>query len=113
MDNGIDEKEGIGFCGQRYFAKSLGVWKLHPIAYWTEDDVFKYIKDNNIPLNPVYTKWNRLYKRCGCLPCTAYLDWEKKLSKSHPKLYRRIKQLQHPSQLTIPQMEVSANSSQQ
>ena len=98
MDNGFDEKEGIGFCGQRYFAKSWGIWKIHPLAYWKEEEVFKYIKDNNIPLNPVYTKWNKIYKRCGCLPCTAYLDWEKKLGKTHPKLYRKLKQIQDPKQ---------------
>lgn len=91
MDNGNDEKEGIGFCGQRYYVKSWGIWKAHPIAYWTEEEVFAYIKQNKIPLNPVYKKWNKIYKRCGCLPCTAYIDWEKKLSKSHPKLYNYIK----------------------
>jgi phosphoadenosine phosphosulfate reductase len=98
MDNGIKEKDGIGFCGQRYFAKNWGIWRLHPIAYWTEKEAFDYIKKNKIPLNPVYTKWNGIYRRCGCLPCTAYLDWEKKLSKTHPKLYRILKQKQNPQQ---------------
>jgi len=94
MDNGNDEKDGIGFCGQRYFVKGWGIWKLHPIAYWREKEVFEYIKINKIPLNPVYKKWNKIYKRCGCLPCTAYLDWEKKLSTTHPKLYNILKQKQ-------------------
>lgn len=98
MDNIVKEKDGIGFCGQRYFAKSLQIWRLHPIVYWTEKQVFKYIKINNIPLNPVYIKWNKLYTRCGCLPCTAYLDWEYKLSRSHPKLYKILKQKQNPNQ---------------
>jgi len=88
----------IEFCGQRYYAKTQSLWKLHPLAYWTEKEVWSYIKNNNIPINPVYTKWNGLYKRCGCLPCTAYLDWEKKLSKSHKKLYLKLKSIQEPTQ---------------
>lgn len=98
MDNGNDEKDGIGFCGQRYFVKSWGIWKLHPIAYWTCDEVWNYIEQNKIPVNQVYVKWNGIYNRCGCLPCTAYLDWEKKLSKSHPGLYRILKKKQNPKQ---------------
>lgn len=92
MDNGLKEKDGIGYCGQRYFAKSIGVWRIHPIAYWTEEEVFAYLKKNNIPLNPVYTKWEGTYNRCGCLPCTAYFSWEGKLSKSHPTLYKNLKE---------------------
>ncbi|HHE36279.1 MAG TPA: phosphoadenosine phosphosulfate reductase family protein [Candidatus Woesearchaeota archaeon] len=98
MDNKVDSKDNIRFCGQRYFAKSWGVWKYHPIAYWKEEDVWDYIKRYNVPVNPVYRKWGGLYKRCGCLPCTAYLDWQDKLSKSHPKLYRLLKQKECPSQ---------------
>ena len=95
------EKDEVRFCGQRYYAKTQGLWKYHPIAYWTEKDVWNYIKRNNIPINPVYTKWNGIYNRCGCLPCTAYLDWEKKLPKSHPKLYRKLKRIQNPEQTML------------
>ncbi len=97
-DHKEEERDGIKFCGQRYYMNTDNIWKYHPIAYWKEEDVWNYIKKNNIPINPVYTKWNGLYKRVGCLPCTAYIDWEKKLPKSHPKLYQRLKKLQHPSQ---------------
>lgn len=97
-DNGVGEKDNIKFCGQRYYAKTQNLWKIHPIAYWKEKEVWDYIKENNIPINEVYTKWNGIYDRCGCLPCTAYLDWEKKLSKSHPKLYLKLKKIQEPNQ---------------
>lgn len=93
-----DNSDVVEFCGQRYFAKSQNLWKLHPIAYWSEKQVWQYFKDHNIPINPVYIKWGGIYKRCGCLPCPAYIDWEKKLSKTHPKLYNRLKQLQDPAQ---------------
>lgn len=91
MDNKMDPSEEFGTCGQRYFCKRWGVWKLHPIAYWSDKDVWDYIKNNNIPVNPVYTKWGGIYKRCGCLPCTAYISWESKLSISHPALYKMLK----------------------
>lgn len=105
MDNGTDEKDDVAFCGQRYFAKSWNVWKFHPIAYWTEKEVWDYVKENNIPTNEVYIKWGAIYKRCGCLPCTGYLDWEKKLSKSHPSLYRRLKKIQQPTQKTLSEVK--------
>jgi len=88
----------IEFCGQRWYSKHDGMWKIHPLAYWSEQDVWNYIHQNDLPVNPVYWKWNGIYNRCGCLPCTAYIDWEKKLSKSHKGLYLRIKQLQEPNQ---------------
>ncbi len=96
-----DNSEKVGTCGQRYYSKTWDVWKIHPIAYWSEREVWYYIKKNNIPINPVYTKWGGIYNRCGCLPCTAYLSWEKKLSKSHPKLYRKLKKLSDPYQKTL------------
>jgi 3'-phosphoadenosine 5'-phosphosulfate sulfotransferase (PAPS reductase)/FAD synthetase len=94
-------KDDIEFCGQRWWSKHDGIWKYHPIAYWSETDVLNYIKTNNIPLNPVYTKWGGIYKRCGCLPCPAYLDWEKKLSKTHQQLYLTLKKLQNPTQCNL------------
>lgn len=97
----IMQKDDIEFCGQRWYAKYEDVWKYHPLAYWSEKDVWAYIKEHNIPVNKVYIKWRGIYKRCGCLPCTAYLDWEKKLSRSHPKLYRLIKKKQNPEQQAL------------
>lgn len=78
------------FCGQRYFAKFWGIWKIHPIAFWKEADVAKYLKDNNCPINKAYIKWGGLYTRVGCLPCTSYKNWFVKLQKSHPKLYEML-----------------------
>jgi len=97
-DNMNKTFEDISFCGQRYFAVGWNVWKYHPLANWKEKEIWSYIKEHKIPINQVYLKWNKLYKRCGCLPCTAYLDWERKLSKSHKKLYLKLKKIQHPTQ---------------
>jgi phosphoadenosine phosphosulfate reductase len=100
-DNKDDSHDNVKFCGQRYYMRSSGFWKLHPIVYWREEDVWRYIKENNIPINPVYQKWGGIYDRVGCLPCTAYRFWEQRLSKSHPVLFKRMKYLQDPQQMTL------------
>ena len=90
--------EIVEFCSQRWYTKSTNKWSYHPIMLWSIDDVWSYIKEQNIPINPVYKKWGGIYPRCGCLPCTAYKSWEERLSISHPKLYRKLKQMQDPKQ---------------
>ena len=94
-------RNNIEFCSQRWYTISTSVWTYNPIMWWSTEDVWNYIKENNIPISEVYTKWNSIYKRSGCLPCTAYLSWEERLSKSHPKLYRLLKRMQDPNQETL------------
>ncbi len=83
-------KDDIEFCSQRWFTRSTQTWGYHPIMLWSTDEVWKYTAENSIPINEVYTKWDGLYPRCGCLPCTAYLSWKKRLSVSHPRLYNHL-----------------------
>lgn len=82
------EKDGLHYTSFYYFAKTWNVWKFHPIMKLKEKEVFDLTTKLNIPLNEVYTKWDCIYRRCGCLMCTAYLDWEKKLSITHPNIYK-------------------------
>ena len=94
-------KDDVEFCSQRWYTRSTDMWNYHPIMLWSIKDVWDFIKKENIPINEVYTKWNGLYPRCGCLPCTAYISWEERLSKSHPKLYLTLKKLQDPNQKVL------------
>ncbi len=41
--------------------------KVNPLIDWDLDAVWKYIKKNNIPYNPLHDK---SYPSVGCLPCT-------------------------------------------
>ncbi len=41
--------------------------KYHPIFHWNLDEVKAYIKDNNIPYNPLHDKG---FPSIGCAPCT-------------------------------------------
>lgn len=46
--------------------KAKGMINVSPIYDWTDDDVWKYLMDNNFPHNPLYDKG---YKRVGCIGC--------------------------------------------
>ena len=46
--------------------------RVHPILHWTELDVWRYIKRENIPVVDLYFSRNgRRYRSLGCAPCTA------------------------------------------
>ena len=41
--------------------------KLNPLINWTEEEVWKYVKEHNIPYNPLHKKG---FVSIGCQPCT-------------------------------------------
>ena len=43
------------------------ILKLNPMANWSREDVWNYIKENKIPYNPLH---DRGYRSIGCMPCT-------------------------------------------
>jgi phosphoadenosine phosphosulfate reductase len=48
--------------------KRFGLWKLNPIADWSEKDVWRYIHENDVPYNPLH---DQNYPSIGCTHCTA------------------------------------------
>lgn len=74
--------------GTCYHFKRWNVCKIHPILYWTEQEVFDYMAREKIPLNPLYAKGAR---RVGCMACTAFKTWEATMAAENPKLYAIIK----------------------
>jgi phosphoadenosine phosphosulfate reductase len=48
-------------------SERYGVWKIQPLADWSEDDVWRYIVANDIPYNPLHDVG---YRSIGCIPCT-------------------------------------------
>lgn len=44
------------------------ITKINPIAFWTKDDVWQYIKDNNLQYHPLYDAG---FLSLGCKPCTT------------------------------------------
>src|SRR5436853_341911 len=41
--------------------------KLNPLAEWTEDEVWDYVRERELPVHPLYAKG---YTSIGCAPCT-------------------------------------------
>ncbi len=41
--------------------------KLNPLAEWTEDEVWDYVREHDLPVSPLYAKG---YTSIGCAPCT-------------------------------------------
>jgi phosphoadenosine phosphosulfate reductase len=44
-----------------------GLWKINPLADWTEGDVWRYILANDLPYHSLH---DRGYASIGCWPCT-------------------------------------------
>ncbi len=61
-----------------------------PLAFWTEKDIWEYIRKYNISYSPIY---NMGYDRTGCMFCMYGVQSEKApnkfqtMQKTHPKLY--------------------------
>ncbi len=45
----------------------FGLVKINPLVAWTYDDVWNYIKDNDVPYNVLH---DQNYPSIGCQPCT-------------------------------------------
>jgi thioredoxin-dependent adenylylsulfate APS reductase len=44
-----------------------GLAKLNPLADWTHDEVWDYLRDHDVPTHPLYS---RGFTSIGCAPCT-------------------------------------------
>ena len=44
-----------------------GIWKFSPLADWSSDDVWTYLRANRVPWNALH---DRGYPSIGCEPCT-------------------------------------------
>jgi phosphoadenosine phosphosulfate reductase len=45
--------------------------KINPLAGWSSRDVWRYIKRNDVPYNPLYDQG---YRSIGCQPCTTLVQ---------------------------------------
>jgi phosphoadenosine phosphosulfate reductase len=48
-----------------------GMIKFNPLADWSEEDVWNYIRSNKVPYNPLHDKG---YPSIGCEPCTRAIQ---------------------------------------
>lgn len=69
------------FCGKRPTS-----W---PLGSWSEDDINRYIKENNVEISNIYDMG---YKRTGCMFCMFGCHLEKedrfaRMRETHPKIF--------------------------
>ena len=54
-----------------------GHTRVHPILHWRELDVWRYVQQEKIPVNPLYfAKNGKRYRSLGCVPCTVPIESE-------------------------------------
>lgn len=66
---------------------------VNPILQWTEEDVWEFIKDYELPVNPLY---KRGYTRVGCLFCPmSNIKSIRREVADYPKYYQAMLRLIH------------------
>ncbi|HZX28293.1 MAG TPA: phosphoadenylyl-sulfate reductase [Telluria sp.] len=53
------------------FDSAHGLVKFNPLADWSEDDVWHYIRANGVPYNPLHDQG---FPSIGCAPCTRAIQ---------------------------------------
>jgi sulfate adenylyltransferase subunit 2 len=49
--------------------------RVHPMLHWREIDIWRYIQQEKIPVNPMYfARDGKRYRSLGCVPCTSPIE---------------------------------------
>lgn len=51
--------------------KQFSLIKINPLIHWTEDQLWDYLRNNNVPYNRLHDKG---YPSIGCQPCTRAIE---------------------------------------
>jgi phosphoadenosine phosphosulfate reductase len=51
--------------------KAFGIKKFNPLIMWTQQDVWGYIKNNDVPYNALH---DQFYPSIGCAPCSRAIS---------------------------------------
>ncbi len=85
--------------GELYYPKSQKIWKAHPLAIWTDDDIWAYIRRFNVPYASLYDmgytnadgRWIS-HKRNGCMWCGMDIKYPDNhlsiMRRTHPRAWR-------------------------
>jgi phosphoadenosine phosphosulfate reductase len=65
-----ESRAGVGIVEQYLFDEASGrdIVKLNPLANWSREAVWNYIREHGIPYNPLHDQG---YRSIGCQPCTT------------------------------------------
>ena len=85
--------------GEYYYTKNQKMQKCHPLAIWTDDDIWAYIRKYKLPYARLYDmgyyddfgEWVS-HKRNGCMFCGMDLKFEHNhlsiMRRTHPQIWR-------------------------
>lgn len=74
--------------------KDPSIFRINPIYDWNMQEVWAYIRKNNLPYNPLYEMG---YRRIGCWCCPLNgPSHYRRLEKTHPKLYDMLSNFSPP-----------------
>lgn len=59
---GLRRDQSLSRAKTPFLAWAGGRWKVHPIADWTDRDVFRYLRKHDLPYHPL---WNKGYVSIG------------------------------------------------
>jgi len=86
--------------GELYYPKTQRIWKCHPMAIWTDDDVWEYIRRFNIPYSELYDmgfyRGDKFihHTRNGCMFCGMDIRFADNhlsiMRHTHPKAWEMI-----------------------
>jgi len=75
-DSGLESLQDAEFSGWNLYSTDFGEdtdhVRIHPLLHWNEIDVWQYIKQEKLPINPLYFAVNgKRYRSIGCKCCTT------------------------------------------
>lgn len=88
--------------GEWYQVQSQRLWKCHPMAIWTDDDVWAYIRRYSVPYASLYdmgyidekTGERHCHKRNGCMFCGMDIRFPDNhlaiMRRTHPRAWRTL-----------------------
>lgn len=86
--------EESAFRQKNYVSNGCNVFtrgkeKSMPLSFWTENDIWKYIKEKNLLYSKIYDMGE---KRTGCMFCMFGIDKDRgrfeRMKRTHPKQYK-------------------------
>ncbi len=87
--------------GEWYKPKTQPVWKCHPLAIWSDDDIWAYIKKYDVPYSSLYDmgyyddfgEWI-CHKRNGCMFCGMDIKFKHNhlsiMRRTHPQAWNVV-----------------------
>jgi len=85
-DNGLVRR--TKYIGREVTLKKA-IIRVAPVGLWTNDDIWEYIREKKLPVNPVYERYG--IQRQGCIVCTNVIRWEEHIAKYNPRLVDIVK----------------------